>query len=221
MLVYNKIHLIFRLKKYILTFCRNYFDTDMEFKIFINEHFKEVHLHPSLKLRYAVSNLGRFISFTQKIEDGHLVKGSTIKGYRIFRYKVREEGEVKHKHLFFYKLVAELFLNKPTEEHVFVLHLDRNRNNDAVGNLKWATKTEMLAYSKASPFVIEAKKKLVEHNIRRDGHKLTATQVMFIKKRLSDPNRKTRNKILAKQFGISEMQLHRIKTGENWGHIKV
>jgi DNA-binding Xre family transcriptional regulator len=28
-------------------------------------------------------------------------------------------------------------------------------------------------------------------------------------------------KMLAKQFGISEMQVSRIKRGENWGHIKV
>jgi DNA-binding Xre family transcriptional regulator len=38
---------------------------------------------------------------------------------------------------------------------------------------------------------------------------------------LSDPNRKTRLKIIAKRFGVSEMTLQRIKTGENWGHIKI
>ena len=27
--------------------------------------------------------------------------------------------------------------------------------------------------------------------------------------------------MLAKQFGISEMQVSRIKSGENWSHIKV
>jgi DNA-binding Xre family transcriptional regulator len=47
------------------------------------------------------------------------------------------------------------------------------------------------------------------------------TQVMRLKKRLLDPNRKTRLKILAKQYGVTMMTLHRIKTGENWGHIKV
>lgn len=50
---------------------------------------------------------------------------------------------------------------------------------------------------------------------------LTQTQVMLLKKKLLDPNRKTRLKILAKRYGVSEMTLHRIKTGENWGHIKV
>ena len=28
-------------------------------------------------------------------------------------------------------------------------------------------------------------------------------------------------RIIAKQFGISEMQLYRIKSGENWGHVKI
>ena len=32
-------------------------------------------------------------------------------------------------------------------------------------------------------------------------------------------NRKTRLKMIAKQFGISEMQVHRIKTGENWSYV--
>jgi predicted DNA binding protein len=79
----------------------------------------------------------------------------------------------------------------------------------------------MLAHAKASPFVIEAKKKLIEHKIKSDGNKLTVTEVMRLKKKLLDPNRKTRLKIIAKKFGVSEMTLHRIKTGENWGHIQV
>jgi hypothetical protein len=27
--------------------------------------------------------------------------------------------------------------------------------------------------------------------------------------------------MIAKQFGVSEMQISRIKSGENWSHIKV
>ena len=27
--------------------------------------------------------------------------------------------------------------------------------------------------------------------------------------------------MIAKQFGISEMQLYRIKSGENWGNVKI
>ena len=51
--------------------------------------------------------------------------------------------------------------------------------------------------------------------------KLTYAQAVILKKKLLDPNRKTRIRVLAKQFGVSEMQLYRIKSGENWGDIKV
>lgn len=191
-------------------------------RFFPLETFKEISFDGKLQLRYAISNYGRLVSFTDKIEDGRFVKGSLQDGYKIFRYKIRDaDNNIKHKHCFFYKLVAEQFLTKTSDDQVFVLHLDRNRANDYVGNLKWATKAEMLEHSKKSPYVIEAKRKLVQHRIKSDGNKLTETQVIFLKKKLLDPNRKTRMKILAKQFGVSEMTLHRIKTGENWGHIKV
>jgi uncharacterized protein YjcR len=45
--------------------------------------------------------------------------------------------------------------------------------------------------------------------------------VIHIKKLLAKPNRTTRLKMIAKQFGVSEMQISRIKSGENWSHIKV
>jgi hypothetical protein len=131
------------------------------------------------------------------------------------------EGKRKFKQLFIYKLVAEYFIPKTSPEQEYVIHVDFNRSNDFVNNLKWATLEEKRAHIKKSPHVIEAKKKLIEHNIRSDGHKLTESQVILLKKKLLDPNRKVRLKILARQFGVTEMTLHRIRTGENWGHIKV
>jgi len=109
---------------------------------------------------------------------------------------------------------------------VYVLHLDRKRDNDHIDNLRWATKAEMLEHSSKSPYVkfalkkqVQLLKKYKEQGIA--GGKLTSTQVMRLKKKLLDPNRKTRYKMLAKQFGVTEMQLYRIKSGENWGHIKI
>jgi hypothetical protein len=79
----------------------------------------------------------------------------------------------------------------------------------------------MLAHRKQSPYMIKAKINQREHKIKSDGRKLTVTKVMHLKKLIFDPKRKTRLKMLAKQFGISEMQVSRIKSGENWGHIKI
>jgi predicted DNA binding protein len=192
-----------------------------------NEIFKEIYdLEDELRLRYAISNYGRLVSFSENIENGRLVVGSKQDGYRIWRYRFVSNGKTVYKHRFYYRLVAEHFLTKTSEEQVYVLHLDRKRANDKVENLRLATKEEMLEHSKKSPYVIASKKRQVQHlkkyqEKRLDGNKLTMTQVMFLKKKLLDSNRKTRLKIIAKQYGITTMTLQRIKSGENWGHIKV
>jgi len=189
------------------------------------ETFKEIFLEDKLLFRYAISNYGRFVSFTDKIEAGRFVKGSKQDGYRIWRYKVRDSNnEFRHKHCFLYKLLAEYFTPKTPDEQVHILHLNYNRSNDNIDNLQWATYAEMLVHREKSPFVIASRKKqlaAIQEKRKHQGNKLTSTQVMFLKKRLLDPNRKTRLKILAKRFGVTTMTLQRIKTGENWGHIKV
>ena len=189
------------------------------------ETFKEIFLENKLQLRYAISNYGRLVSFTDKIEEGRFVKGSKQDGYRIWRYKIRDlNNELRHKYCFLYKLVAEYFIPKTSEEQLYVLHLNFNRSNDYVDNLQWATYAEMLAHRKKSPYVIASRKKqLAEIQAKRkhQGNKLTSTQVILLKKKLLDPNRKTRLKLLAKQFNVTTMTLQRIKTGENWGHIKI
>jgi len=191
-------------------------------RLYVSEQFKEITLVKKLLLRYAISNYGRLISFTEKFEDGRIVKGTMQDAYRIFRYKIRdEENNLKHKHVFMYRLVAEYFLPKTSDDQVYVLHLDHNMTNDFVGNLKWATKEEMIAHNKKSPRVIKARKDLIEHNKHRDGYKLTSTKVILIKRMLANPEKKTRMKMIAKQFGISEMQLYRIKRGENWGDVVI
>ncbi|MFA6923697.1 MAG: HNH endonuclease [Bacteroidales bacterium] len=195
-------------------------------RLFHNEkwtEFKKNDYDPTL--RYAITDYGRVISYTDKIENGRILKIGTVEGYKIFRYTMykNENNKLikgKRKHLFVHRLVAEHFLPKKSDDKIFVLHLDHSRDNNYVENLQWATKAEMLEHSKKSPLVIEARKNR-SGNMKTKGPKLTATQVLFIKKKLLDPNRKTRLRIIAKQFGVSEMALYRIKTGENWGHIVV
>lgn len=190
-------------------------------KIYPGEEFREIELEDKLIFRYAVSNRGRLISFSDEIKNGRLLNGSKSDGYKMFRYRMRREGKVINKHFFICKLVAHHFVPKQSEEQTYVLHLDRVRDNDDFRNLRWATREEMIEHSRKSPFVIQAKKNLLEHNIKSDGKKLTVTKVMLIKRLLAKPDRKTRLKMIAKQFGVSEMQIRRIQSGENWGHIKI
>ncbi len=190
-------------------------------RFYPNEEFRECQIKHKLKLRYAVSNKGRLMSFADDMKHGRILKGGLTDGYRVFKYKLFNDGKILNRYLFVGKMVAEVFLPKTSEEQVYVLHLDWKRDNDDVRNLKWATRSEMIEHSRRSPFVIQAKKNLLEHNLKSNGRKLTITKVMLIKKMLAKPDQKTRLKMIAKQFGVSEMQIRRIKSGENWGYIKV
>jgi hypothetical protein len=197
-------------------------------KFIKGEIFKEISLGEDdgkLKRRYAISNYGRFVSFTDEIEYGQFIKGGKQDGYNYWQYMVRDENNKnRYKHRFFYRLVAEYFLPKTSESQVYVLHLNYNRGDDYYRNLQWATRPEMIAHGKKSPHVIAYRKKQAEELRERSKHqgkKLSSTQVMRLKKILLDPTRKIRMKILARQFNVTEMQLYRIKSGQNWGHIKV
>jgi hypothetical protein len=187
----------------------------------VKEEWKEFEISEQRETRYAVSNYGGFRSFTDTIEKGRDLKGSITEGFQFLRYKRPNEGKTNYYIYAIHKVIAGLFIPKTSEEQTYVLHLNYNKLDNHLDNLKWATYDEMIAHGKKSPAVIEAKKKFKEFNIKRDGAKLTSTDVIRLKRKILDPNRKTRLRLIAKEFNISEMQIHRIKTGENWGHIKV
>jgi len=197
------------------------FEAMKRIRVYPNEEFKEIVLEDKLKFRYAVSNKGRQISFVDNMNFGRELKGGVSDGYKLFKYKIFTEDKIKNKHFFISKLVAEYFIPKTSEEQIYVLHLDRKRDNDDYRNLKWATREEMLEHSRNSPSVKQARKNLIEHNLNSNGRKLTVTKVIHIKKILAKPAQTTRLKMIAKQFGVSEMQIRRIKSGENWSQIKI
>jgi len=183
-----------------------------------NEEWKEVNFEKgALRKRYAVSNYGRVVSFcADDMHDAKFVKGGTLKGYKTLPLRPFGRSTTYYVH----KLVAEAFLEKQSSDRIYVIHLDYNKNNNFVDNLCWANKKEMFDHQQGNPSVIKGRKKM-KLNPSCEGAKLTDTQVMLLKKRISDPGRKTRLKIIARQFGISEIQLHRIKRGENWGYVEI
>ncbi len=192
---------------------------NQDFRSFPDEQWKEIKFEPGvLKKRYAISNYGRLISFDQTMKDSTLLKGAKLGDYVTLKVKMKGVN----KSLYLHRLVAEHFIEKEHDKQKYVIHIDYNKKNNHVSNLKWACDEEMMKHKLYSPNAIEARKKLVEkRRLSHKGNKLTSTEVIRLKKKIFDPNRKTRLKILAKQFGISEMQLYRIKSGENWGHIKI
>ena len=59
-------------------------------QFFALETFKEISFDYKLRLRYAISNYGRLVSYTDEPKNGRFVKGSILDGYRVFRFKIRD-----------------------------------------------------------------------------------------------------------------------------------
>jgi len=156
--------------------------------------------------KYKISNQGRLIRYTD--EEETLLKPSYINGYQNLYLKQILNGKSTSRYV--HKLVAEHFLEKK-EDDQYVIHLNYNKADNRIDNLKWATKREKEVHQFSNP--------KHKDSFRRTYSKLTVGRVKLIKRKIFDPNRKTRMKMIAKQFGISEMQLYRIKSGENWGSV--
>lgn len=125
--------------------------------------------------------------------------------------------------ILFHKAVAQLFLPPNTNpEAKFVIHKDYDKLNNRADNLAWATQEEVNERYYKHPKVIlrEFKKQFLgeDYKPRVNANKLTEADVLTIKTRLKKGY--TLRK-LAKQFGVSDMQIHRIKTEENWAHVKL
>ncbi|QXP73762.1 HNH endonuclease [Tenacibaculum sp. HL-MS23] len=174
-----------------------------------NERWKEIVFDDKIseKEKFKISNYGRIINC--KKEEEFLVNEYFINGYQNLPLKQRVNG--KNTSRYVHKLVAECFLPRK-EDELYVIHLNYDKKDNRIENLKWATKREKEVHQYTNPEYVNK-----VHKPRTA--KLTETRVKLLKRKLNDPNRKTRLKMIAKQFGVSEMQLHRIKTGENWGYV--
>jgi len=160
---------------------------------------------------YLVSNFGRIQRKKIFEDEWKLSKTSLIGGYDSFW--IRKKGKKSSSSCYIHRVVALLFLEQKEGEK-YVIHLDFDKLNNKALNLKWVNKSDMFLHHKKNPKKIARKGQVT-------SSKLTEGRVRLIKKKIFDPNRKTRMRLIAKQFGISEMQLYRIKSGENWSHVKM
>ena len=161
---------------------------------------------------YKISNFGRVIDYS-KDPNGKLMKPNKLGGYEMFSLQ-KKDGKTDL--IYIHRAVAHLFL-KCDDERTTVIHLNYQKDDNHVDNLKLVNKTERFQHNNKNPRVIASKRKAEENP---KYAKLSGGKVRMIKRKIFDPNRKTRMRLIAKQFGISEMQLYRIKSGENWGHIE-
>jgi len=167
-----------------------------------------------LRNLYAVSNLGRIASYKQDVlKDGKILSGSLTTGYRTLNlHRPHNKGT-----LYIHREMAKIFLKKKSPVYKYVIHRNHNKLDNNIKNLHWATQEQMINHQQDSPAKIAYKEKQAN---RTEGLKLTAAQVKKIKSILNNKNRDITIKKLAGQYGVSEMTMYRIKSGENWGGIK-
>ena len=176
-----------------------------------DELWKEIELGDkfSEEEQFFVSNYGRV--FKIKEEKKTLLKVSLINGYQVIYAKIKDKGS-KRSSLYLHKVMGQTFLEKE-EDHQFVVHLNYKKLDNKLENLKGVNRREKEIHQFKNPHY-KTRPRFVPKTT-----KLTESRVRLIKRKLADPNRRTRLKMIAKQFGVTTMQLQRIKTGENWGHV--
>jgi hypothetical protein len=90
--------------------------------------------------------------------------------------------------------------------------LNYDKADNRIENLKWATKREKELHQFNNPNwggIVEKRSKNIG--------KLSEGKVKIIKRQLK--NNRTRINLIAKRFGVSDTQIHRIKRGENWSSV--
>jgi hypothetical protein len=172
-----------------------------------NEEWKNV---PKSNGIYMVSNYGRLKSYKTNKTNGQIMKGTDLRGFTIVELSLNGTSK---KHLL-HKLVASVWIKKPSRNSSVVIHKDWNKKNNHVDNLAWMNKKEstkrMFAYfkerTKARGKIIIRRAKLSENDVLqlKEYKKMGFSQAT-----------------IAKIFNISSTQVNRITSGENWGHIKV
>jgi hypothetical protein len=118
------------------------------------------------------------------------------------------------------KIVATAFIPKKNNKQKFVICKDYNYSNCAVPNLKWATPEEHRNFIKNSPNNVKARLKK-NYDKKKKGLVLKTKEVIALKEQIWAKKRKKSLKELASKYGVSEMQIYRIKRGEIWFHVKV
>ncbi|MEE4198805.1 MAG: NUMOD4 domain-containing protein [Bacteroidales bacterium] len=171
-----------------------------------DEIWKEIHFADK---KYEISNYGRVKSYCYNKNEGRFLKPGLTKGFHTVTFKTNG----KKKTFLVHKLVAMFFVVKDHDDQTIAIHLDWNKRNNYYKNLKWVTKDE--AYKRIMPRLQEINKIKNKGLIRNS--KLKAEDVKVLKSML---DKGIKQNVIAKLFSISEMQVTRIKRGENWAHIK-
>jgi len=169
-----------------------------------DEQWKQL---PFTDKRYDVSNYGRVKSYCYDKDTGRIIKCRNVGGFMVVDLMVNE----KRQHFCVHKLTAEMFLPAPSPGQNVVIHLDWNKRNNHYQNLCWVTREE--SYQRMHDRLAENRKK---NGKRVTNSRLESNDIRVLKEMLQ---KGIKQKLIARLFRISEMQVTRIKRGENWADV--
>ncbi len=153
-----------------------------------------------------------------KVEDFTQQKLAVISKRKKYIKKTDQQRKI-FVHFLVHRAVAELFLKK-TENAEVVIHKDFKKDNNHVNNLAWVTQEEAFSRYSQNPYYrtqVYNNSVFGEQRRKSGNEKLTVENVLYIKEKL---NQGKTLRELASHFKVSDMQIHRIKTGENWNRVK-
>ena len=133
---------------------------------------------------YSIDTLGNVYRF------GKILKPQINKGY----LQVKLYPECKWYKI--HRLVAETFIPNP-ENKPEVNHFDRDKSNNNVDNLYWATKSENMLHNYLTG-------REVYKGQRHHNYKLTEENITFIRENYIPRDKKYGGSALAKMFGVNQ-----------------
>ena len=156
-------------------------------------------------------------SLTQEVETETELLKKTKAVYTTFYKKDLKKRTTNYGGLI-HRLVAENFIKVKNNDQTLVAHLDHDKLNNKISNLRWMTPEENMRHQQTSPHVIADKQKRKQSGFYDAGfRKLSLTKVMFLKKLLNE-GVPVRN--LAKQFKVTETHILKIKNRQSWASVE-
>ena len=152
---------------------------------------------------YEVSNTG----YVKSLKSNKILKPYSNNSYLLVNlYKNKSQ-----KHRYIHRLVAQTFIPNP-DNSPEVNHIDCDKSNNLVKNLEWCDRMYNLKHS-------------YDNGLKRIGelhgcHKLTAKEVINIRKEYVKNDREHSLHALGEKYGVSWCTIQAIIKGRLWSHLK-
>lgn len=122
-----------------------------------------------------------------------------------------------------HRLVAQAFLDPPTNDRACINHKDGNQLNNNVGNLEWCTPMENVRHAREvlgyNPK--DGARARVPRGEAHYKHILTRSQVDDIRKRWAESGKTLNQRAEARRYGVKRGAIFAVVHGQSWKPLDV